>query len=98
MVTDNEIIEMLHSGMKKLLADCDAYEQKVLTVNLTNPRFREFRDLGLDIIRQCKSQLIIHMNLEDTQLVDINFGNDIAVGPLKPANLNRFAGFLAFFS
>lgn len=73
MVTDNEIIEMLHRGMKKLLADCDAYEQKVLTVNLTNPRFREFRDLGLDIIRQCKSQLIIHMNLEDTQLVDINF-------------------------
>ena len=25
-------------------------------------------------------------------------GNDIAVGPLKPANLYRFAGFLAFFS
>ena len=73
MVPDSEIIEMLHNGMKKLLADCDKYEQMVGAVNISNPRFREFRDLGIDILRQCKSQFIIHMNLEDTSLVDINF-------------------------
>ena len=43
------------------------------------------------------SQLVDFLNRNKFNRI-IKKGNDIAVGPLKPANLTWFAGFLAFFS
>lgn len=72
-VPDEEIIEMIHIGMKRILEKCEEYEKTLSSFNFSSLAYQKYKNTGLTIIEECKSQLEIHMNLENTTLGEHNF-------------------------